>query len=204
MRTGENLPNGRVTILGEDPFARSPGGKLKARIATAFPSHDTIVTVPGIHVTQRQAFLDYLDELRRSRAETRLTKEERDREWGLAVDLIVVEGAIQIRPDPDNMALAFLADELLQRLIPKHRIRFLGVLNERVREAIKRRGELWRIAPLPITFEEMRAMIDSSRISSKVIGSGAIRHSSPLRLMASRTRSFRTPRNRMRCFGIRR
>jgi len=25
-----------------------------------------------------------------------------------------------------------------------------------VREAIKRRGELWRIAPLPITFEEMR------------------------------------------------
>ncbi|HYW82749.1 MAG TPA: hypothetical protein VFB30_05815, partial [Spirochaetia bacterium] len=105
-----------------------------------------------------------LDEVRRSRAETRLTKEERDREWGLAVDLIVVEGAIQIRPDPDNMALAFLADELLQRLIPKHRIRFLGVLNERVREAIKRRGELWRIAPLPITFEEMRAMIDSSRI----------------------------------------
>jgi hypothetical protein len=62
------------------------------------------------------------------------------------------------------MALAFLADELLQRLIAKHRIRFLGVLNERVREAIKQRGELWRITPLPITSEEMRAMIDSSRI----------------------------------------
>jgi len=164
MRTGENLPAAGVTILGEDPFARTPGGKLKARIATAFPAHDTIVTVPGIHVTQRQAFLDHLDELRRSRAEAPLTKEERDREWGLAVDLIVVEGAIQIRPDPDNMTLAFLADELLQRLIAKHRIRFLGVLNERVREAIKRRGELWRITPLPITSEEMREMIDSSRI----------------------------------------
>jgi hypothetical protein len=164
MRTSENLPTSGVTILGENPFARTPGGKLKVRIATAFPAHDTIVTVPGIHVTQRQAFLDHLDELRRSRAEAPLTQEERDREWGLAVDLIVVEGAIQIRPDPHNMALAFLADEVLQRLTAKHRIRFLGVLNERVREAIKRRGELWRITQLPITSEEMRAMIDSSRI----------------------------------------
>jgi hypothetical protein len=62
------------------------------------------------------------------------------------------------------MPLAFLADEMLQRLIAKHRIRFLGVLNERVREAIKRRGELWRITPLPKTPEEMGAMIESSRI----------------------------------------
>jgi len=164
MRTSESLPTPGVTILGEDPFARTPGGILKVRIATAFPAHDMIVTVPGIHVTQRQAFLDHLDELRRSRAEAPLTREERDKEWALAVDLIVVEDAIQIRPDPNNMDLAFLADELLQRLIAKYRIRFLGILNERVREAIKRRGELWRITPLPITSEEMRAMIDSSRI----------------------------------------
>jgi len=164
MRTSENPPTSGVTILGENPFARTPGGKLKVRIATAFPAHDTIVTVPGIHVTQRQVFLDHLVELRRCRAEAPLTQEERDKEWGLAVDLIVVEGAIQIRPDPHNMDLAFLADELLQRLTAKHRIRFLGVLNERVREAVKRRGELWRITPLPITSEEMRAMIDSARI----------------------------------------
>ena len=78
MRTSENPPTSGVTILGENPFARTPGGKLKVRIATAFPAHDTIVTVPGIHVTQRQAFLDHLDELRRSRAEAPLTQEERD------------------------------------------------------------------------------------------------------------------------------
>ena len=40
-----------------------------------------------------------------------------------------------------------------------------------------------------------------ARISSEVFGSGVIRHSSPRRLIASRTRSFRTPRNRMRCFA---
>ncbi|MGO9308310.1 MAG: hypothetical protein ACLQDL_04730 [Spirochaetia bacterium] len=153
-----------VTILGDPPFARTPAGKLKARIATAFPGHDTLVTVPGIHVTQRQAFLDHRDALARARGEPALTQEEKDREWGLAVDLIIVEGAIQIRPDPNNMALAFQADEMLQRLLAKHRIRFLGVLNEKVREAIKRRGELWRITPLPKTAEEMRAMIADSRI----------------------------------------
>ncbi|MGA2379862.1 MAG: hypothetical protein ABSG85_11205 [Spirochaetia bacterium] len=164
MRTNESHPVPGVTILGEYPFARTPAGKLKARIATAFPGHDALVTVPGIHVTQRQAFLDHLDDLKRARGEPPLTQGERDREWGLAVDLIIEEGAIQIRPDPDKMDLAFLADELLQRLLAKHRIRFLGVLNERVREAIKRRGELWRITPLPKTSEEMRAMIESSRI----------------------------------------
>jgi hypothetical protein len=154
----ETPPAPGLTIIGEHPFARTPAGKLKARIATAFPDHDTIVTVPGIHVTQRQAFIDHLETL------TPLRPEEKEKAWSRAVDLIVVEGAIQIRPDPNNMALAFLADELLQRLLAKHRIRFLGVLNERVREAIKRRGELWRITPLPKTDAEMRAMIDSSRI----------------------------------------
>src|SRR5271157_1614177 len=164
MKTSETFPAPGITILGEPPFARTPAGKLKARIATAFPGHDTLVTVPGIHVTQRQVFLDHLDDLRRERGEPGLTQEEKDREWGLAVDLIIVEGAIQIRPDPNDMALAFQADEMLQRLLAKHRIRFLGVLNERVREAIKRRGELWRITPLPKTAEEMRVMIETSRI----------------------------------------
>jgi hypothetical protein len=164
MRTTESLLTPGVTILGEHPFARTPAGKLKARIATAFPGHDTLVTVPGIHVTQRQAFVDHLDAARKARQEPPLTAEEHEREWGQAVDLIIVEGAIQIRPDPRAMALAFQADELLQRLVAKHRVRFLGVLNEQVREAIKQRGELWRITPLPKTPGEMRAMIEASRI----------------------------------------
>ena len=65
---------------------------------------------------------------------------------------------------PATWTLAFQADELLQRILAKHRIRFLGVLNDRVRDAIKRRGELWRITPLPKTADEMRAMIGASRI----------------------------------------
>ncbi|HTZ53315.1 MAG TPA: hypothetical protein VMF68_16720 [Spirochaetia bacterium] len=160
-----NLPgDGGISLLGDHPFARAPDGKLKTRIATAFPARQTVVTLPGIHVTQRQAFVDHLDELRRHRGEPPLTEEEREHEWLQAVDLIVVEGAIQIRPDPRSMPLAFQADDLLQRMLAKHRIRFLGVLDDRVRDAVKRRGELWRITPLPKTPDEMQAMIERSRI----------------------------------------
>src|ERR1700690_2689997 len=164
MRTSDYLPTPSITFLDEHPFARTPAGKLKARIATAFPAHDTVVTILGIHVTQRQAFLDHLDETRRHLGEPPLTQAEKDHEWSRAVDLIIVDGALQIRPDPADMDLAFQADELLQRILAKHHIRFPGVLNDRVREAIKRRGELWRITPLPKTADEMDEMIRSSRI----------------------------------------
>jgi hypothetical protein len=160
-----------VSLLGDPPFTRAPNGKLKSRIATAFPGRNVLVTIPGIHVTQRQALVDHVDAERRARGEPPLSEAEREREWRLAVDLIIVESAIQIRPDPANMPLAFLADEMLQRLLPKHQVRFLGVLDNRVREAVKQRGELWRITPLPRTAEDMSGMISESRIA---IGGGEI------------------------------
>ncbi|MCX7040046.1 MAG: hypothetical protein NT005_13050 [Spirochaetes bacterium] len=153
-----------IWILGSEPFARGPGGKLASRIATAFPRSRALVTLPGIHASQRQAFLDARDERRRVEGLTPLSREQRDAEWDDAVDLIVDEDAIQIRPDPQNMPLAFAADEMLQELVPTNRIRFLGLLNEKVRDEIKKRGEWWRITPLPKSSEEMDAMIRESRI----------------------------------------
>ena len=69
-----------------------------------------------------------------------------------------------IRPDPENMRLAYQADEWLQERVAKHRIKFLHVLHPKVREAIKKRGECWRITPLPTTREQMQAMIAASRV----------------------------------------
>jgi hypothetical protein len=165
-----------IVILGDEPFAVDAKGKLKSRIATAFPRHNTLVTLPGVHMTQRQAFLELLEEKRRADGKPPLTRRERDEEWERAVDLIVEGQSIQIRPDPADMQLAFHADDLLQRIVPKWRIRFLGVLNRRVQGAIKRRGELWRITPLPKTPEEMNAMIAGARIG---IGGKDIYYYSP-------------------------
>ena len=47
-------------IIGEHPLAKDANGKLKSRIATVFPYGNTIVTLPGIHATQRMAYVDLL------------------------------------------------------------------------------------------------------------------------------------------------
>ena len=72
--------------------------------------------------------------------------------------------SILIRPDSDRIPLAFEADELLQRLVSKQSIKFLYVMNARVRQAIKERGENWRISPLPQSADGMRKMIEDSRL----------------------------------------
>lgn len=153
-----------LSIIGEHPLARDPGGKLKSRIGTLFPGTGALVTLPGIHATQRLTYIAKLNRVRLDNGQPRLTRQEECSVWTRAVDLIMEDDAILIRPDPDQMHLAFLADELLQDLIPKHKIRFLYVLNEKVRGAIKRRGECWRINPLPKSVAQMEQMIASSRI----------------------------------------
>ena len=93
-----------------------------------------------------------------------LTDADLVEEWRNSVDLIMEDNLILVRPDPDNMEIAFRADELLQDLVSKCRIQFLNASNENVRRAIKRRGEYWRTNPLPRSRDEMKQMIVTSRI----------------------------------------
>ena len=109
-------------IIGEHPLAKDADGKLKSRIATVFPYGNTIVTLPGIHATQRMAYVDLLARERSEQGLPPLSREEEDAEWQNSVDLIMEDDTILIRPDPDNMELRFRADELLQELVPKHRV----------------------------------------------------------------------------------
>ena len=152
------------TIIGEHPLAKDADGRLKSRIATVFPFADTIVTLPGIHATQRIAYLDLLQSKRRQQCRPPLSDEEQSALFDTAVDLVVEDQAILIRPDPANMPLAFKADEVLQELVSKQRVKFLFVVDPKVREALKRRGECWRIASLPRSPEEMKQLIAGSRI----------------------------------------
>ncbi len=152
-------------IIGDQPLAKDGNGRLKCRIATVFPYGNTIVTLPGIHATQRLAYIDLLASERAAQGLKPLGREEQTSVCRAAVDLIVENDMIVIRPDPEDMDLAFRADELLQRLVPKHRIRFLSASNEKVRTAIKHRGECWRISPLPKTPAEMKQMIAASKIA---------------------------------------
>lgn len=152
------------TLIGEHPLAKDAEGVLVSRIATVFPYADTIVTIPGIHATQRVAFVEILNRKREAAGLPPLSEYEQDLHWENSVDLVMEGDTVLIRPDPDKMDLAFDADELLQEIVPKYKIRYLHAMNPKVRAAIKQRGECWRINPLPQRPAEMRQMIASSRI----------------------------------------
>ena len=151
-----------IRILGEHPLAVDREGRLLTRIATIFPRSKTLVTLPGIHAMQRVAYISEMNAARLVAGLPKLDEEDEISEWQHSVDLIIDVDCILIRPDPDDMTLAYEADELLQELVSKRKIKFLNLLNENVRVAIKKRGENWRIATLPQTPEEMKRMINAS------------------------------------------
>ncbi len=151
-------------IIGDHPLARDPSGKLRSRIGTVFPRTRTIVTLPGIHATQRMAYVDMLAGARAAAGHPPMSQEESLAEWEASVDLVFDDSGVLIRPDPDNMPLAFEADDVLQEIIPKHRIKFLNVRNEKVQKAVERQGECWRIALLPQSVQEMMDMIAASKV----------------------------------------
>ncbi len=150
--------------MGDLFFARDPAGKLKSRIGTLFPHTRTLVTLPGIHATQRMAYVAAINAERNASGLPPLTDEEEMVEWQQSVDLIMNEDTVLIRPDPENMPLAFEADDLLQELVSKRQIKFLNAMNDQIHHAIKVRGENWRIAPWPHSAEEMKQMIRASMI----------------------------------------
>ena len=153
-----------LRILGEHPLALNEQGQLKSRIGTIFPKAGVLVTLPGIHATQRMAYVQDLNERRRAQGLPPLSPEEEVAEWRQSVDLVIEGNRVLIRPDPAEMALAFEADDLLQELVAKQHIRFLMLTAAEVRQAIKKRGECWRINPLPQTSAEMEQMIRDARI----------------------------------------
>lgn len=150
--------------FGAPLLAKDAKGRLISRIGTVFPHDRVVISERGIHATQRASYVDYLNRKRQEEGFAPLTRQEESYYWDSAVDLIMESDGVLIRPDPDNMPLAFEADALLQQLLPKHKIKFLCAQNEKVREAVKQRGESWRIAPLPTSPGEMKRMILASKI----------------------------------------
>lgn len=172
-----------IRIIGVHPLEKDENGRLKTRIGTVFPKDRVVVTLPGIsHMMQREAYLDVLDEERRARGEPLLSPPERKDKWFEGVDLIMeqeqregpgdgegettVEDRILIRPDPDQMPLQFAADELLRELEPPvsiQQVRFLAVRNPQVHQAVKLRGQAWRMASLPQSPAQMKQMVAASK-----------------------------------------
>ena len=173
---GGSAPGEVIGILfsgGEDhrrkPTAGDANGELKVRIACAFPHAQTIVALPEVpvHAYQRAAFVDEVNRQRGEEGKPELSEEEYEAEMERAVDLFV-DGQAVLIGGPEFMDLAFEADELLQKDLPKRLIKFSLLSDPRVRDSLKKRGECWRIFLPPTAPNEIRKMIAESR--SKISG----------------------------------
>jgi hypothetical protein len=113
---------------------------------------------------QRRGFIDLLNERSVKLSSAPLTPEQEEQVCCKSVDLILDHDLVLIRPDPDHMDLAFAADELLQGLVSKRQIKFLKVADTRVREAIKRRGEIWRLSSIPRSQKGKEELVMKSKV----------------------------------------
>lgn len=154
-----------MKILGDPIFAKNADGSLKSRIGTLFFRTPGLVTQRGVHAMQRIAWTNELNRERREAGAPELTENEAMAEWADSADLLFTDEYVLIRPDPSRMDLAIKADEVLQTLVSKRRIRFLNTSSSKVRDALRARGENWRMARPAQSQDEIVQFINGSRVA---------------------------------------
>lgn len=154
-----------MKILGDSIFAKNPDGTLKSRIGTLFFRTPGLVTLRGVHAMQRIAWTCELNRIRAEEGRPVLTEAEAMAEWNDSADLLFSDDCVYIRPSPNRLDLAFKADEVLQTLVSKRRIRFLNTHSAEVRDALRARGENWRMSRAPQSPEEIVRAINGAHVS---------------------------------------
>ena len=155
----------QLELIGPHPFARDEQGRQISRIGTLFPTYGALWTqLPGVHALQRLGFTDRVNRERAGRGLAPLSLEEEERLTAESVDLVFEDDAIMIRPDPERVELAIAGDELLQSLVSKRQVKFLSVADRRVREALRDRGECWRLSSIPKTREGKQKLVFGSKV----------------------------------------
>ena len=155
----------QIELIGPLPFARNSQGQLLTRIGTLFTDRNVLYTQPpGVHAWQRLNFIDHLNAQRGANSLAPLTPDDEQILTNNSVDLIFETDHILIRPDPERMSLAFAADDLLQTMVSKRQVGFLSVSDPRVREAIKQRGEYWRLSSIPKDRESKERLVLGSKV----------------------------------------
>ena len=148
-----------MTILGEPLFAKDANGRLKSRVGTIFFKTPGLVTTGAFHAMQRMEWIEHVNKLRGAEGLPPMTEAEEDAELEQSVDLIFTDRQVLIRPDPNRVDLAVKADEELQKLVSKRNIRYLNTHSAKVRNALRARGENWRMARQPISQDDIKQII---------------------------------------------
>lgn len=154
-----------MRTIGEPIFAKNPDGTLKSRIGTLFFRTPGLVTAKGVHAMQRIAWVKELSRERVEQGGEELSESEAMAEWADSADLLFTDEHVLIRPDPNRMDLALKADDVLQTMVSKRKIRFLNTHSAKVRDALRARGENWRMARAPLSAEDIVKAIESAHVA---------------------------------------
>lgn len=157
-----------MKVIGPQLFVTTAEGRLESSIGTLFPRHELLITAPPMHALQREAFKDWLRDTLAAAGQPPPNDPKLAWEAAESVDLIFAPGGlVLIRPELERLDLAFNADEQLQTKweVPRHRVRFLSVRDPRVRQALRERGELWRMSAPASEREQIGLAIAHSRVA---------------------------------------
>lgn len=82
-------------LIGSEPFLVNDDGFLRQRVQTFFVRDKVLVTIPGFHAMQRDAYIDYLNSQRALNNEAPLSRQQ--------VDELLIDGvALIILIDDDG------------------------------------------------------------------------------------------------------
>ncbi len=154
-------------IIEDNPLLTDESGELKYKVATFFSDglNEVVLSGPTIHPVLKIYYLARVESVRAETGLPDLTDIENDWIISQSVDLVIEHNMVYIRSSAKRMEQAYRADAYLQSLgIPRSSVRFINVYKDEVRDAIKRRGEIWRLQETPKSSEEIIDFINSSRI----------------------------------------
>ncbi len=140
-----------------------PHDSNSAKVGTVFPESNLIISGPQMH---NRIYVHQLETLNKQRTEKGLPKLSQDEQMAIyesGIDLVYEGETIFIRSNRKNLALTLKADEILQEIAPKSRIKFLHAYDPRVQQALRDLGESYRLACPPKNEKEMRRILEASK-----------------------------------------
>ncbi len=134
-------------------------------IIEVFPELEAIVMGKIPHGLLAFKMIEVIQESRKRNGLAEYGEKEEDGILNLGVSCVQFqqEGENTVLVRMDYLDRGFLADNQLQRLIPKKQIKFSHLKDKKVRDALKKRGECWRFNPQPHSDEEIKTFVENCR-----------------------------------------
>ncbi|MFH1377858.1 MAG: hypothetical protein ABIH86_03810 [Planctomycetota bacterium] len=151
---------GRLQFLPRDEH-----GHLIDRCGEVVVDDQAVVIGNVSHATLRQSYVEMRDIQARMSGGAGLSDLDRTQIRDSMVDLELRGDVIYLRPIAGKPKLTFNADDLLQTVESKWKIKFTYLSEREVRRSIIRRGELWRISVPTQTYDEMKQWISENQFA---------------------------------------